>query len=527
MYTEVEMETTKDFLLNAEIAFANKQYNEALVWFKKVLDEEPDNIYALSKAGAICVPLGLFEDALTYFGHAKDLDPNNGDNIFNYANACFFNKDNVTAFKEYVEAEKIGCSEDVTPRLYYQMALLCSMRQDIKSALIYFDKCEKIDREGIIALTPDFISEKVKMYMVLEDYTNAEKCARQLIAVKPSEFRSYMIGFSIVMAKKDYSAAEGILIDADRYAGLSADDKQTIMLQFSSLYAAMGENEPSNKGTYYERAIDLLEKQRSIIGLTAEQKINLLITLSEIYIKAERYQDALSCLDTTINGVNKKDIAKNTAVDLSAKELSPDEIERMIEQDMMIIQNQIDNGEMDSEMGAYAEMGYDENGTLVRFYDDSVFAILNASIQDKGMDTTIEDKEIEEEYELPLNVREKIYFMYLTCYVAMDDYKNGETFAVILKHSSNKYYNYFGLYSAAMLYRKINGDTEIAKQKYAEAIAFFRNKSFSDHTDTLAVIFRARLYAEEGKYEKAGELGHLLAEADRNSIASYIEECKK
>lgn len=117
--------------------------------------------------------------------------------------------------------------------------------------------------------------------------------------------------------------------------------------------------------------------------------------------------------------------------------------------------------------------------------------------------------------------------MYLTCYMAMDDFKSGETFAVILKHSSNKYYNYFGLYSATMLYRKINGDTEMAKQKYAEAIAFFRNKSFSDHTDSLAVIFRARLYAEEGKYEKASELGHLLAEADRNSIASYIEECKR
>ena len=167
------METAKESLLNAEIAFTNKQYNESLGWFKKVLDEEPNNVYALSKAGAICVPLGLFEEALLYFGRAKELEPNNGDNVFNYANACFFNKDNVMAFREYVEAEKIGCSEDVIPRLYYQMALLCSMRQDIKSALVYFNKCEKSDREGSIVLTPDFISEKIKMYMVLEDYSDA------------------------------------------------------------------------------------------------------------------------------------------------------------------------------------------------------------------------------------------------------------------------------------------------------------------------------------------------------------------
>lgn len=520
------METKKDFLLNAEISFANKQYNEALGWFKKVLDEEPNNIYALSRAGAICVPLGLFEEALTYFGHAKELDPNNGDNVFNYANACFFNKDNVTAFKAYVEAEKIGCSDDVTPRLYYQMALLCSMRQDIKSALIYFDKCEKNDREGIVTLTSDFISEKLKMYMVMEDYTNAEKCARQLIAVKPSDFRNYMICFSIIMAKKDYLAAEGILNDADKYADLSADDKQTIMLQFSSLYAAMGENEPDKKDTYYTRAIELLENQLLNVELTAEQEINLLITLSEIHIKTEHYQEALGCLDTIINGGGKKYIAKNTTIHLPVEELTPSEIERMIEQDMMIIQNHIDNGELDPEMGAYAEMGYDENGNLVSFYDDSVFAFLNGYSQEKESRIAIEDEKETKKYDISLNVREKIYFMYLTCYMAMDDYKNGESFATILKHSSNKYYSYFGLYSATMLYRKINGDTEIAKQKYAETIAFFRNKSFSDHTDSLAVIFRARLYAEEGKYEKASELGHLLAEADRNSIESYIEECK-
>lgn len=519
------MEIKKDFMLNAEIAFANKQYNEALGWFKKVLEEEPDNIYALSRAGAICVPLGLFEEALTYFGHAKELDPNNGDNLFNYANACFFNKDNVAAFKEYVEAEKIGCSDDVTPRLYYQMALLCSMRQDIKSALIYFDKCEKNDREGIIALTPDFISEKMKMYMVQEDYTNAEKCARQLVAVDPSDFRNYMICFSIIMAKKDYMAAEGILNDADKYANLSAEDKQTIMLQFSALYAARGENEPANKEAFYTRAIELLENQRLNVELTTEQKINLLITLSEIYVKAERYQEAVGCLNTIIAGVDKKDIAQNTVIELPVEEIGPDEIERMIEQDMMMIQNQIDCGEMDPDMGAYAEMGYDENGNLVSFYDDSVFAFLNGYSRDQESD--IASQEETEKYEMPLSIREKVYFMYLTCYMAMDDYENAESFATILKHSANKYYNYFGLYSATMLYRKVNGNTEKARQKYAEAISFFRNKSFSDHTDTLAVIFRARLYAEEGKYEKARELGYLLADADRNSIESYIGECMK
>lgn len=521
------METAKEFLLNAEIAFTNKQYNESLGWFKKVLNEEPSNVYALSKAGAICVPLGLFEEALLYFGRAKELDPNNGDNVFNYANACFFNKDNVTAFREYVEAEKIGCSEDVIPRLYYQMALLCSMRQDIKSALVYFDKCEKSDREGSIVLTPDFISEKMKIYMVLEDYSNAEKCARQLIAANPADFRSYMICFSIIMAKNDYKSAEKILNDADEYAKLNLNDKQTLLLQYSALYAAMGDDDTENKRKYYNKATELLKEQQKKSGLSSEQKVNILMTLSEICMKSESYTDALECLDNILKGSNKSNIVQKDISSGEVLELTPDEIERMIEQDMMIIQNQIDNGEMDSEMGAYAEVDYDENGALVRFYDDSVFASLNMITQDKRSVNTEQNDDVAEKYEVPLEIREKIYFLYLSCYLAMDDYKNADIYATVLKHSSNKYYNYYGLYSTAMLYRKVNGDTETARHKYTEAIAFFRNKSFADHSDTLAVIFRARLYAEEGHYEKARELGHLLAEADKESIYSYVEQCRK
>ena len=108
------MDTVKESLMNAEIAFSNKQYETALDWYKKVLKEKPDDLYVLSRAGAICVPLGKFEEAMTFFGRAQKLDPENGDNTFNFANACFFNKDHGKAFALYVEAEKLGCSFRLT-----------------------------------------------------------------------------------------------------------------------------------------------------------------------------------------------------------------------------------------------------------------------------------------------------------------------------------------------------------------------------------------------------------------------------
>ena len=183
------MEDEKHCLVYADIAFTNKQYMEALTWYRKALAITPDNIYALSRAGAICVSMSRFEDARTFFAQAKKLDPENGDNAFNYGNACFFNKDNAKAFEQYVEAEKLGCSDDVKPRLYYQMALLCSMRQDIKSSLIYFQKCEESDKSGMIALNPDLISEKMKLYMLQKDYANAIYYYEKYMSMVPEDKR--------------------------------------------------------------------------------------------------------------------------------------------------------------------------------------------------------------------------------------------------------------------------------------------------------------------------------------------------
>jgi hypothetical protein len=74
---------------------------------------------------------------------------------------------------------------------------------------------------------------------------------------------------------------------------------------------------------------------------------------------------------------------------------------------------------------------------------------------------------------------------------------------------------------------KINGRSSDVERKYAETIAFFRNKTFENPNDVLASVFRARLYAEQGKFEKAKEIAILLSEDDRNSILNYIEQCQK
>ena len=507
------MEAIKDARMNAEIAFENKQFNEALNWYQKVLDETPDDVYVLSRAGAICVPLGKFEDALKYFGRAKELDPENGDNCFNYANACFFNKDYVNAFAMYVEAERIGCSEDVTPRLYYQMAMLCSMRQDFTSSLLYFKKCEEADKEGLIALNPDLISEKLKLFMAQEDYENAETCAAQLVAIQPSAFRSYMVYYSILMAHKKLDAAQKVLDDAAQYAELTDDDAFALTLQRAALLMANGDNGDADA---YAKAVTLLEGSLEGAALNDEQKCQALIALSEAYLKLEQYDKAINCLSATLSATGKAEAPIVVDTDSDAV-LSDDDIERMLQEDMDRIQGKIDAGEIDDNLGMYAEIEYDEEGNERRVYNEAAFSAVNTA-KDAAEEAPAQPAA---SVEPSVALREKIHFTLLSAFLGKEDFANAAKFANILKHSENKYYAYYGLYTSTFAERKLNGATPEVERKYAEALAYFRNKTFADPKDALASIFRARLYIEQGKSEKAKEIANLLADADRQAILDY------
>ena len=42
-----------------------------------------------------------------------------------------------------------------------------------------------------------------------------------------------------------------------------------------------------------------------------------------------------------------------------------------------------------------------------------------------------------------------------------------------------------------------------------------------------ALLFRSRMYAEQGKYAKAEELADLMSDQDKAAVLEYIRECRK
>ena len=59
-------------------------------------------------------------------------------------------------------------------------------------------------------------------------------------------------------------------------------------------------------------------------------------------------------------------------------------------------------------------------------------------------------------------------------------------------------------------------------------MAFFRVQMLNANADSAyALIFRTRMYAEIGKFDKALELAELMTDTDKAALAEYVEECRK
>lgn len=526
----MNQENYTEAMINAETAFSNENYALALEWFRKALEENPDDLQALSRAGTVCVPLDKFDESFEYFQKVMELNPENGDNAFNMGNAYFFHGDYGKALEMYAEAEMRGLSSDeAKQKLYYQMAMLCSLRQDVKSALANFKKYEDADKTGLAALDPDVISEKIKLYMMAEDYENAAKCAVQWITVSPTELRSYMVYFSILMAKGDYAKAENVIEDAEKYAEIDEEMLFTLKIEKVALLVAMSASEPSKSAEHLQSAYDMLVELRN--NVSADNKDELTLTFAEVCMKMNRYDEAIASAESLIpnDTVRSYDVKHHEVY--ATEDLSDVDIEAMVAEDMEAIDERIASGEISEDVGDYAEIYYDDDGNPVREYPEGTFSDMEED--DSVMDVnTVREPTVTSTENRQADFYDRLYFILLSCYAATEDYSGAYKFGGLLKHSENVYYAFFGRYTEAFSMKKLSeSDSVFTKEtvdkQYAETIAFYRSKMLQNPKNNFAVIFRARMYAEIGKFAKAEEMANLLVLDEKEAVMEYINQCRK
>lgn len=508
-----------EMISNADIAFENQQFETALEWYKKAAEAEPDNLYAVSQAGAAALAAEKLEDALHFLSIAKSLDSQNGDCAYNLGNALLLNDKYGEAFKQYVEAERLGCSDENMPRLYFQLAMLCSAKQDFKGALVYFDKSEESDKDGLISTSPDFISEKLKIFMYTEDVDKAEEFASQLVAVDSGEFSNYIVYFNILMSRGKFDVAERILDDAEKYADLDGSHHIEYIVQKVAFHIANAKYSDKELSEILKPAKELIKAGLEDPVCDKDGTAQLLMSLSEIYSAIGDFDGALKVLKKILR-LEESSVSSNipraeTDGD-DVSDLTSEELEEMLKRDIEEINQKVYYGEINP---ANTRTEYDEEGNPYTIYKD----LVNEEI--KAEEVSEEPSE-NETFTLNLDFKENVYFAILNCYIEKDEFESVEKLASILKLSENTYYSYFGLYAETLAVSKTESDSEKIERKIAEAVSFFRNRSFENSGDILAAIFRARLYADQGKYDKAIEISNLLAESDKEEILEYVNKCK-
>lgn len=494
----MNVQLARELFAKAELALYNQQYEVALDCYRKALNNAPNDLEILSRYGAVCVAQELYDEAIKSFEHAVSLDSENGDNIFNLGNAYLFKSDFVTAFRYFTEAEHIGCSQDVLLQLYYQLMIMSILRADFASAKVYIQKIEDTDTEGTVALSPAFLSEKIKLYMLNSEYSKAEESARQLVARQPTVYQNYSIYFGLLMAKKDYYHADLILLDAARYAELTKDDEVNIFCLRASMYVAIAESDPTQAEECYQSAINELCPYLGCEGLNQETEDLFYSTLCDVYEKAEQYDCAIMCAAV---GLQLPIDENGVPIDVVIQSDFPTEEEAKTIYDP------------EQEVITDAER-YTAGQRLRR----------NEDISDSEGDETATP--VDDSIKLSDSVKEKLYFTLVTSYLGKEDFVHAGKYAAVLKHSNEDHYAYYGRYVETMASR-FNGTTPEESQKmYAKTIAFFRNRIMQNHVDNLAALFRARLYAEIGKYNEAEEICRMLTDDDRKKTMEYINEQK-
>lgn len=521
-----------DLLFNAEIALNNGQYGVALDWFRKAIQENPDDLYTLSRAGAVCVSQQLFDEALQYFSRALQIDPTNGDNHFNLGNAHFFHSDYARAFSLYVEAERIGCSPETMVQLYYQMMLLCTIRQDLDSALIYLKKCEDADPTGTIALTPDFISEKLKIHMLRQDFTAAEKYAAQLVSIQPAQFRHYAVYYSLLMAARDYRTAEKVLDQASHYAVMSPAEQVTLTTQKAALFMALSEQDDAHRNDYHEKAIDVLRSCQKNMDPQDEQYQNVATALCDVYYKAQQYDHAASLAADILGFSYTPPTIPSAEAAKAIQEPNPGdliigdwEVDNLLDEHMAELDRQIQNGEINIDEISHDGMSYNEDEIPVIELPGQLLD--NLHIDEEPLAHSTEDPidlHISAGAVLNEASRDKLYFVLISSLLELDKHIQAQKLAGLLKHSNDRYYRYYGMYVETTTCRYTCNDAAQVERAYTKALAFFRSRVAADRKDNLAVIMRARLYAEMGNIEMARQMADMLSGTDREAIIRYIDE---
>jgi len=143
-------QTDEDLLMEKGINAVNdSRYKEAITYFDKILESDPENVQALINKGTTLGFLKKHSDAIYYFDKVLEIEPNKISALYSKGTALSY-------LEEYNEAlyyfDKVLEIEPNNISALFNMGTTLSYLKEYDDALYYFDKILESDPENLQAL---------------------------------------------------------------------------------------------------------------------------------------------------------------------------------------------------------------------------------------------------------------------------------------------------------------------------------------------------------------------------------------
>lgn len=533
MDTAAVKEVYQEAMAAGETSFSATDYKSALEYFRKALAAVPDDVYALSRAGAAAVALNEFDNALEYFRKATDIQPENGDNAFNLGNAYFFQADLNHALEQYARAEILGCSKAVQARLFYQLSLMNMLQGNMEAAIKNFQKFEETDTSRRALSDPKIILEKLKLYMMAKDYARSAECAVQLIQMAPQELRGYLVYFNLLVSVKKFDEATRILDEAQRYAIMGENEQLSLNVERVSLYLMRAGMEPENAEAMRNEALELIKQNLGAAKEGSRAYNQMLLSLAEVQVMRKQYQKAAAAAaavlpeldgDKARELVEQIKIHKDLDPAVEGAELDEAAFDELVRAALADVNEKINAGEINPHLIEQATVYYDSENNQIREYPEGAFDSLQkpaASQNAAAADVAVRPGTAKMRPEF----YERARFLLVTALVSAERFEEVKKQAASLRSSTNTMYAFFAMYAEALAQRKTGCDPD--GSIYDALLAFYRGRMLKKDYAPYAALYRARMYAEIGKFAKAEEMAKLVPAEEKEELAAYIAGCKK
>ena len=185
-------------LIGASYA-GKKDHVNAISFFQKAIEIEPNNNEILNNLGKSQIELNQFEESISSFKQSLKIDKKNFDTFFNLGIALFELGYYDEALDNYLIAISLNKNFD---KLYYNAGIALSKIGKHKEAINYFEQTLKINKQNIKALN-NLASEQINQgkYELAKYYLN------QAITLDPNHSKAYNNLGAVYLKTDNYQLA--------------------------------------------------------------------------------------------------------------------------------------------------------------------------------------------------------------------------------------------------------------------------------------------------------------------------------